>query len=77
MKGFSVFLDVWSRKDYEISTWKYLSKALFHQFSWSTKCLILHPELPSGHVEGQQLQQHTIPSPQMQMENALVVEKSM
>ena len=30
-----------------------------------------HPELPSGHVEGQQLQQHRIQSLQKQMANAL------
>ena len=32
-----------------------LSKDLCHSFFWSTKCLILFPELPSGHVRGQQL----------------------
>ena len=31
----------------------------------------LHPELPSGHVEGQQLQQHRVQSLQRQMANAL------
>ena len=48
-----------------------LSKDPFHQFSWHTKSLILHPELPSGQVEGQQLQQHRIQSPQRQMADAL------
>ena len=37
---------------------KYLSKDLLHQFPWSTECLTLQPELPSGHVAGLQLQQH-------------------
>ena len=41
--------------DHDISSWKYLSKDLFCQFSWSTKCLIPHPESPSGLFEGQQL----------------------
>ena len=31
----------------------------------------LHPELPSGRVEGQQLQQHRVQSLQRQMANAL------
>ena len=35
------------------------------------KCLILHPKLPSGRVEGQQLQQHGIQSAQMQIANTL------
>ena len=57
MEGFKAFLDMWRRKDWdhEISSPKYLSKDLFHQFPWSTECLILHPELLSGHIEGQQL----------------------
>ena len=38
------------------------SKDLFCQFSWSTKCLILHHEPPSGCVKSQQLQQHRIQS---------------
>lgn len=73
MKRFDAFLDVWGGKDrdYEISSWKYLSKDLFHQFSWSTKCLILNPELPLRRVQGQQLQQQRIQSPQKQMANAL------
>ena len=49
----------------------YLSKDLFLQFSWSTECLILHPELPSGQVKGQQLLLQRIPSMQRQMPNAL------
>ena len=71
MKGFSAFLDMRGFKDsdHEISSWKYLSKDLFHQFSWSTKGLILHPELPSGCVKGQQL--HRIQSLQRQMANAI------
>ena len=40
----------------------YLAKDLFYQFSWSTKCLSLHPELLSGHIQGQQLQEHRIQS---------------
>lgn len=48
-----------------------LSKDLFHQFSWHTKCLILHPELPSGRAEGQQLEQHRSQSLQRQMADAL------
>ena len=49
-------------------------KDLFHQFPWSTKYLIFHPELPSGNVKGQQLQQHGIQSSKRQMANALVQE---
>ena len=49
-KGFIPFLDIRRYKnwDHETSSWKYLFKDLFHQFSWSTKYLILHPELPLG-----------------------------
>ena len=39
--------------------------------SWSTVCLLLHPELPSGCVEGQQPQPHRIQPPKRQMANAL------
>ena len=49
-----------------------LSEDLLHQFPCSTKCFILHPELPSGHILRQQLQQHKIQSPKRQMANALV-----
>ena len=49
----------------------YLSKDLFHEILWSTECLTLHPEFPSGGVEGQQLQQHRVQSLQRQMANAL------
>ena len=39
MKGLSAFLDMRRCKDWdhEISSWKYLSKDLFHQFSWNTE----------------------------------------
>ena len=37
--------------DSESSLSKYLTKDLFHQFPWSTKFLILHPEFPSGSVK--------------------------
>ena len=47
-----------------------LSKDLSHQFPWSIECLI-PPWTPSGGVEGQQLQQHRVQSPQGQMANAL------
>ena len=50
---------------------KYLFKDLFHQFPWSTECLILHTQLPTGLVEGQQLPQYRVQSPQRQMTNAL------
>ena len=40
---------------------------MFYQFPWRTECLTLHPEFPSGDVEGQQLQQHK------QMTNALAI----
>ena len=46
---------------------------LFHQFPWSTQCLILHLEFPSGGVDGQQPQQHRVQSLQRHMANALVV----
>ena len=34
----------------------------------------LHPELPSGSVEGEHLQQHRLRSPQRREANALVVQ---
>ena len=40
MNGLTAFLDVWRCKDFEATSWKYLSKDLFHQFYLSTKCLI-------------------------------------
>ena len=43
---------------------------LVPQFPWSTECLTLHPELPSGHIEGQQLQQHRIQSLHWKVANA-------
>ena len=48
-----------------------LSKDLSHQIPWSTQSS-LHPELPQGGAEGQQLKQHRVQSPQRQMANALV-----
>ena len=59
LEGFSAFLDM-RCKDWahEIHSWKYQCKDLFHQFSWSIKCISLHPELPSGCVESQQLQEY-------------------
>ena len=53
-----------------------LSKGLFHGFPWSTECLTLHPEFPSEGVEGWQLRQHRVQSPQRPMANALVVVQS-
>ena len=47
------------------------------QFFWTTECLTLHPELPSGCVKSQQLQQHKAQCPQRQMANALVVAQSL
>ena len=49
-EGFSAFLDTRRYKDWdpEISSQKYLSKDLFHQFLWSTGCLTLYPEFPAG-----------------------------
>ena len=70
MKGFSAFLDMRRCKDGDheiIPENTLLSKDLLHQLPWSTECLPLHTEFPSGSVEGQQLQQHR------QMANALVV----
>ena len=55
----------------------FLSKDLFHQILWSTECLTLHPEFPSGGVEGQQLQPHRVQSLQRQMANALAVVQSL
>ena len=68
-EGFSAFLDTRSYKDWdhEISSRKYLSKDLFHQFLWSIECLTLYPVFPSGGVEVQQMQQHRL------MANAPVV----
>ena len=66
MKGFSAFLGMKRCKDWdhEISTRKYLSKDLFHQFPCSTEGLTLHPEFLSGAVKGWQLQQHEVQSTQ-------------
>ena len=50
-----------------------LSKHLFCQIRWSTKCLAA-PAIPSGGVEGQQLQQRRVQSLQMQVANVLDVE---
>ena len=63
--------------DHEINSWKYLSKDLFYQFSSSTECLTFHPEFPSEGVEGWQLRQHRVQSPQRPMANALVVVQSL
>ena len=73
MKGFSAFLDMRRYKDWdhEISSWHHLSEDLFHQFSWSTECLLLHPEPLLGHVKGQQLQQHKMQSTQRKLANVL------
>ena len=46
---------------------------LFHQFPWSTQCLILHLEFPSGGVDGQQPQQHRVQSLQRQKTDALTI----
>ena len=79
MKGFSYFLDLKRCRDWdrEISSRKYLSEDLLHQFPWweseRAQCLTLRPEFSSGGVEGQQLQQHRVQSLQRQMANALVV----
>ena len=48
-------------------------KDLFHQFPWSTKCLTVYPEFPSGGVEAGQLEQHRVQSLQRQKTNAFVV----
>ena len=42
--------------DHETSSWKHLSKDLFHQCPWSTEYLAFQPEFPSGHVAGLHLQ---------------------
>ena len=58
MKGFSAFLDMRRCKDWDheiIPENILLSKDLLHQFPWSTECLTVHPEFPSGGVEGWQL----------------------
>ena len=73
IKGVRAFLDMRRCKDWdhEISFWKYPPKDLFYQFPWSTKYLIFHPELPSGHVKGQLLLQHRNQSSKKQIANAL------
>ena len=43
-----------------------LSKDLFHQFLWSTKCLSLHPQLSLKSVEVQQRLEHRVKSLQRQ-----------
>ena len=40
-------------------------------FPGAQNASFLHPELPSGRVEGQQLQRHRVQSLQRQMANAL------
>ena len=66
-EGFLCFLDVRRYKNwaYNTSFWKYLSEDLYSHFPnlpLSTEYLIstLHPELLSGGVENQQLEQHMI-----------------
>ena len=66
MKDFSVFLDVrryknWARKN-QLPKISYCLKVCPVSFSQSTECLIsaVHPELLSGGVESQQVQQHII-----------------
>ena len=64
MKDFCAFLEMRRYKNWahKIGSWKYLNyrKSCSAVFPQSTECLIfaLHPELFSGSVEGQQLQQH-------------------
>ena len=45
-----------------------LSEDLLHQFPWSTECLTLHPERPSGGVEGRQLPQLRVQPPETDQE---------
>ena len=52
------------------------SEDLVQQFPWSTPCLTLHPEFPSGHSGSQQLQLR-IQFPQRQMTDVLVVTQSL
>ena len=66
MKDFSVFLDMrryknWARKN-QLPKISYYLKVCPVSFSQSTECLIsaVHPELLSGDVESQQLQQYII-----------------
>ena len=76
MKGFSAFLDMRRCKDWDheiIPENILLSKDLLHQFPCSTECLTLHPEFPSGGVEGRQVQQHGVHSPKRQRASALVL----
>ena len=70
-RGFSVFLVMKRFKDWdhEISSWKYLSEDLLHQFPWCKECLTLFTMNPL-----QQVQQHRVQSPQRQMANAFVVQ---
>ena len=58
MRGFSAFVNIKRCKDWDYETTKisnYL-KTCSTNFP-GTECLTVHPELSSGHVEGQQLQQ--------------------
>ena len=57
----------------KISSWEYVTIwSLFHQFLWSTTCLTVHAELPSGCAESQQPQQRRVQSLQRQTISALV-----
>ena len=72
MRGFSAFVNIKRCKDRDYETTKisnYL-KTCSTNFP-GTECLTVHPELSSGHVEGQQLQQQRAQSLQRQMANAL------
>ena len=72
MRGFSAFINMKRCKDWDHKTTKisnYL-KNCFSNFP-GAECLTRHPELSSGHVEGQQLQQQRAQSLQRQMANAL------
>ena len=54
-----------------------LSRDPLHQLPWSTECPPVHPELPSGRVEGQRLQQRGVPPPQRRAAKARVAVQSL
>ena len=72
MKGFSAFINMKRCKDWDHETTKISNYLRTSSTNFlGAECLTLHPELSSGHVEGQQLLQQRAQSLHRQMANAL------
>ena len=72
MKGSNAFINVKRCKDWDHETTKISNYLKTCSTSFpGEECITLHPDLSSGHVESQQLQQQRAQSLQRQMANAL------